>query len=926
MTIRELVTRLSFQYNPAGLNQYNQGVAQAKVGTSGMMQALLKANAIQGIVTKAARATWDWLTEGIIGATGAVQGYKTTIGHLVGDVEKANKVINELDFSNASDYYGTDATVGNLQAMALQGMDIEESADLLQRLGEVAGGSSEKYASLAANMGQVFAKGKADGMDLKQFTAANLSVTTELAKMTGKSVEQIEKEGVTYEQVLSVLKNVTDEGGKFNGLLEKQASTTIPGILKRFEALKNTINNMIGDNIAPQLMEILRYILDIGKGMQDVFVAKGTAMFKALIDGFWRVVIMIKLFRFWIEEQGSAFDPLRNAAGNAVRWIKDRLKAALPMLKEFGEWFLTAANNISAFLAPVLEEIGKKLDGFFDIASKVFDFFTPEADKAAESSRKWGERIAGLIAPALILAGAIKAVTLGMAAFKIFKTARDTILLFTSAQRLATAAAYGNGVAMAAVKAKAIAMAAGTKIAAAAQWLLNAAMAANPVMLIVIGVIALIATLVLLYKKCEPFREFVDMLWGKIKDFFANIPVIFAGAIEVVKAILEKLRQYWDIIWSVISGVVKTAIDIWLILFQNIFGTIIEIIMGFADFWVGFFQTLFTDPTKLFDYLKEKALGFFEWIGAKIAHIPEVVKEIIDKIKALIAGVGSKVLKFLGIEEKVDMEAPQKLQEAQSERAKKQEDIDKEKARLKDLETRRDRAVPGAIKDALTKEIEDGNKALKKKEDALKAYDKEVASIQAQADRTTGADLNKGLQDVAKKRTDFNNEIKAEREEIAKLQKYAEDTSLDKATRDALQKQVATKITDLDKKEKKGNEGFDKEERGIENQQRQREQSRAAQTGTPKPKSAVYSAYGTATDQVVSATAGVANKYAVNNNGGNTTTVNASTNIKVDVPPGTSEVQAAAISKQVDKAVQDSLASAINGSRSDIPSPEMRRH
>ena len=63
-----------------------------------------------------------------------------------------------------------------------------------------------------------------------------------------------------------------------------------------------------------------------------------------------------------------------------------------------------------------------------------------------------------------------------------------------------------------------------------------------------------------------------------------------------------------------------------------------------------------------------------------------------------------------------------------------------------------------------------------------------------------------------------------------------------------------------------------------------------------------------------------------NNNGGNSSqTINASSNINVTVPPGTTQEQARAISQQVDRAVQDSLASAIGGARGTIPSPEVRR-
>ena len=64
----------------------------------------------------------------------------------------------------------------------------------------------------------------------------------------------------------------------------------------------------------------------------------------------------------------------------------------------------------------------------------------------------------------------------------------------------------------------------------------------------------------------------------------------------------------------------------------------------------------------------------------------------------------------------------------------------------------------------------------------------------------------------------------------------------------------------------------------------------------------------------------------VYNSGGNSQTIKADTRITVNVPSGTPVLQAEAISRQVDQAVRDSLASAISGSRGSIPSPEARRN
>jgi hypothetical protein len=65
---------------------------------------------------------------------------------------------------------------------------------------------------------------------------------------------------------------------------------------------------------------------------------------------------------------------------------------------------------------------------------------------------------------------------------------------------------------MIAMKTATLGLAAAQKIQAAVQWALNAAMNANPIGIIIIAITALIGLFVLLYNKCEPFRNFINNL------------------------------------------------------------------------------------------------------------------------------------------------------------------------------------------------------------------------------------------------------------------------------------------------------------------------------------------------------------------------------------------------------------------------------
>jgi len=76
---------------------------------------------------------------------------------------------------------------------------------------------------------------------------------------------------------------------------------------------------------------------------------------------------------------------------------------------------------------------------------------------------------------------------------------------------------------------------------------INIAMALNPIGLIVIGVIALIAGLAIAYKKFEGFRNIVDGVFGAIKWWISNIVIPqFNLMLTVFKTIFNGIASVWN--------------------------------------------------------------------------------------------------------------------------------------------------------------------------------------------------------------------------------------------------------------------------------------------------------------------------------------------------------------------------------------------
>lgn len=112
-----------------------------------------------------------------------------------------------------------------------------------------------------------------------------------------------------------------------------------------------------------------------------------------------------------------------------------------------------------------------------------------------------------------------------------------------------------------------------TKLAAAAQWLFNAAMSANPIVLVIAAVVALAAIFYVAYKKSKTFRDIVHALWGAMKSAFGwvkkNWPLLLAilggpiglAVLAIVKN-FDKIKDKAGSIWKSIKSIFGKGADI----------------------------------------------------------------------------------------------------------------------------------------------------------------------------------------------------------------------------------------------------------------------------------------------------------------------------------------------------------------------------
>jgi tape measure domain-containing protein len=153
----------------------------------------------------------------------------------------------------------------------------------------------------------------------------------------------------------------------------------------------------------------------------------------------------------------------------------------------------------------------------------------------------------------------------------------------------------------------------------AAQWLLNAALNANPISLIVVAIAALVAALVLAYNKSETFRGIIEAAWSGIQSVIGVVVDWFQTyLLPVFEAVWEGIKIA---VW-----VVVTAIAVYIEAFKAVLQGIADFILTYVwpyiqQAWDGIkagAQVLWGYMQQAWDGIKAAIQTVSDWVSSYI--------------------------------------------------------------------------------------------------------------------------------------------------------------------------------------------------------------------------------------------------------------------------------------------------------------------
>jgi phage-related minor tail protein len=316
-------------------------------------------------------------------------------------------------------------------------------------------------------------------------------------------------------------------------------------------------------------------------------------------------------------------DPIKqNAAGTALfgtQW-EDTVRKTLPALAQMSD----AADTVAGSTQHMADVAGTSGKAKIETMKRSVEQWIQAQTNSSSALGTTTAAIAAFAGPGFAMAGTAGQIAAGLGAMNIGAMA--------SATWTAIAAT-------------------GTKIWAGTQWLLNAAMSANPIGLIVIAIIALVAGIIYAWRNSETFRKIVIAAWNGIK---AAGSAVFGWLGTYVPMVFEKVKAVAMVVWGFISGYIRMQINIVL----GIVRGVIAVYTFFRDAFNRANSAVVGAVSSLIGYVRGvpgRILGALGNVGGLLYNAGrQVIQGIINGIRSMLGALGnimseamSKVAGFL---------------------------------------------------------------------------------------------------------------------------------------------------------------------------------------------------------------------------------------------------------------------------------------
>lgn len=204
--------------------------------------------------------------------------------------EKAKAMISDLAKLAASTPFDMKGVVSGAKQLLAYGFAADQITDTMRRLGDISAGLGLNLQDLTWLYGTTMVQGRLFTRDLMQFTGRGIPMTEALAKQFGvtkdKVSELVTAGKIGFPEVEKAIKSMTDEGGQFGGLMEKQSHSITGQISNIQDSIELAINDLgtQTEGLMNDALDITSKVIDHWKEIGEVILAAASAigLYKAM--------------------------------------------------------------------------------------------------------------------------------------------------------------------------------------------------------------------------------------------------------------------------------------------------------------------------------------------------------------------------------------------------------------------------------------------------------------------------------------------------------------------------------------------------------------------------------------------------------------------------------------------------------------------
>ena len=217
----------------------------------------------------------------IIEIGGQLEMQRLSIGSILQNQAQANDLFGQIKGLALKSPFGVVELDQMTKQLTAYGYKYNELFDMTKRLADISAATGTSVDRLALALGHVKSEAALSGYTLRQFSMGNVPLLVKLSEKLGKTTEEIRKmvraKEITYEDVVGVLKDLTNDGGMFYNMQEVISQS----VKAKFKNVRDAMDIMYGEMAEGAPGEALKGIADalmeLAKNWRDVLTVVGTA-------------------------------------------------------------------------------------------------------------------------------------------------------------------------------------------------------------------------------------------------------------------------------------------------------------------------------------------------------------------------------------------------------------------------------------------------------------------------------------------------------------------------------------------------------------------------------------------------------------------------------------------------------------------------